>query len=482
MNESASLSVIKNRLTKSFFSLVFRQIVLGVLNFVTVDIILARVLSVETIGVFNISIGIISFFAFFSDVGLAASLIQKKEEIKSEDIKTTFTIQQSIVGLLSLAIVILAPLLGSFYQLNDQGIWLIRILGLSFFLSSLKVIPSVMLERDLKFQKIVTIEIVETVLFNLILIVLAFMRFDIWSFSIATLVRGIVGVSLIYIIAPIQVGFGFSLESAKKLLSFGIPYQINSVLALLKDRLVPLVVAKMIGSLGVGYVTWAQGLAFIPLQAMSAIITITFPLFSRLQDNKKSLSSSIEMSLFVTTLVVYPLVFGSMAILPSVITYVVSSKWQPAQLSFYLFSLSTLLSVISTIFTNALSAIGKIKITLKLMIFWTVLTWILTPLLVVSYGFVGVAISTFLISLTSIITIILTKRLLTLHIFNQIWLPALGSILMAAVVYLLSLYLVRDKLSLGVVIVIGGLIYVGFILLVGKRKLINQLKVLSSKD
>ena len=99
--------------------------------------------------------------------------------------------------------------------------------------------------------------------------------FGIASFTYAVLARGISGLVTIYLISPWKVGFGFSALSAKKLLSFGVPFQINSVLALIKDRLVPLVVARMVGPVGIGYVTWSQSMAYLPLEIMNIMIRIT---------------------------------------------------------------------------------------------------------------------------------------------------------------------------------------------------------------
>lgn len=476
-----SLGEIKKRLRSSFVTLVGRQIALRAIAFFTINIVLASKLTPDVLGIFNIATSIISFFAFFSDVGLAASLIQKKEEVGKEDIKTTFTIQQSLVGVLSLIIILGAPFFGEFYGLNEEGVWLIRVLGLSFFLSSLKVIPSVLLERQLKFQPLVIVEVIETLLFNGLLILMVFADYGIWSFSVAALVRGVSGVLMIYLLSPTKIGIGINKVSAKKLLSFGVPYQLNSLLALLKDRLVPLVVARMIGPTGVGYVSWAQGIAFMPLELMNIIIRITFPAFSRLQDDKKTLAVAVEKSLFLTALLVYPALFGLGAILPSIIQYVVSPKWQPALSSFYLFAFSTFWAVISTTFTNVLNAVGLIKQTLKLMIMWTVLTWILTPLLVyLMGGFIGVALSSFLISFTSVITIVLVKRLLIIKVLDAIILPVSASTFMAVVIYFFSQYFVRDKLTLLMSIFLGCLVYFIFIYLLGKERILKDIQSLKN--
>lgn len=477
---SLSLSEIKKRVITSFMSLTARQVALRAISFITLNIILARILPVETLGIFNIATAVVTFFAFFSDIGLAASLIQKKEEVSEVDVKTVFTIQQLIVTTLSLIIILVAPLIGEFYSLDESGLWLVRVLGISFFLSSLKVVPSVLLERELKFQPLVMVEIIETIIFNGLLVFMVISEFGLWSFSAAALTKGIAGTALIYVLAPAKVGFLVNKQAARQLLSFGIPYQANSLLAMLKDRLVPLVIAGMVGPLGIGYITWAQAMAFLPLEIMNVVIRITFPAFSRLQDNKEVLARAVEKSLFATSLMVYPALFGLGAVLPSLVTYVISPKWLPAVSSFYLFAFSTYWAVISTTFTNTLNATGYIKTTLKLMILWTVLTWGLTPLLVYLYGFTGVAVASFLISFTSVVTIILVKRILLIRVLDAVLLPTLASVLMAFIVYLFAQVFARDIFTLLLSIMLGAAVYVSTVLLFKKEIILQNIRSLRS--
>lgn len=474
--EQISVEEIKKRVRGAFIGLTARTILLRVIRFITNYLILPRLLAVEINGVFNIATAIIAFFAYFSDVGLAASIIQKKEKVGPEDIKTAFTIQQIIVGSLCLLIILAAPVFGNFYNLGDDGVWLIRILGFSFFLTSLKSLPSVMLERQLNFTPLIKVEILETLISSSLLIALATQGFGVWSFSIATVASAIVGLVTIYILAPIKLGLGINKQAAKNLLSFGIPYQTNNLLALAKDRLVPLVVAGIVGPLGMGYATWAQGMAYAPLEIMSAMNRITFPAFSRLQHDQKSLIKAIEKSLFVTTLMVYPVLFGLVAILPYLVKYVVFIKWQAAIPSFYLFAFSTFWAVISTTFTNTLNAVGQVKTTLKLMVFWTLLTWLLTPTLVWKFGFIGIAMASFLISFTSVLTIILVKRMLNVRLLDALVLPIAASAVMAICVHYIALVFVKDWFTTATAIVLGALIYFGIIYIFGKNKILEDLR------
>lgn len=474
-NLPLTLAEIKKRALVSFVSLFGRQIAIKIIPFVALNIILVRILPLEILGIFNIAMAIITFFSYFSDIGLAPSLIQKKEALTHDDVNTVFTVQQLIVVTLSLIIIFTAPLFGSFYRMDQAGIWLIRVLGISFFFSSLKVIPSVLLERELRFQPLALVEVMETLVFNILLIFLVIKGYGIWSFSIAAVSRGVLGTSLIYLIAPIKPGIGFNKKAILELLHFGVPFQANSVLALLKDRLVPLVVARMITPASFSYITWAQNWAYAPLEIMGITNKITFPVFSRLQENKEALGKALEKSLFVTSLFVYPALFGLGAILPSVIKYIVTSKMSPALPGFYLFAFSTFWAVISSTFTNILNATGYIKTTLRLMVMWTVLTWLLTPLLVYLYGFIGVGLASFIISFTSVATIILVKRILVVKVFDSLYLPVLSSVIMAGVIYLLSNYFIRNGLTLAITIGLGIFLYATLIYFFGKNRLLADL-------
>lgn len=472
-------ATIKRKIFSGFLSLTFRRAALLAINYLTINIILARVLPVSTIGVFNIANSILAFFTFFSDIGLAAALIQKKE-ITQDDLKTTFTIQELLAVIIVLIVWLSAPILTSFYGLDEAGMWLIRALAVSFFLVSLKVIPSVMLERNLNFKQLVSVEILETIVFNVLLIFFTFANHSIWAFSIAALSRSLTGVTTIYLIAPWKVSLGLSKYSLKALFSFGLPFQANSILALLKDKLVPLVVAKMVGTVGVGYITWAQALAFLPLEAMNIMSRVTFPAFSRLQDNKAELKKTLEDSLFFTAVILYPLLFGLVATSSSLIEHVVSAKWQPALPLIYLFSIGAFWATLSSPFTNFFNAIGKINFTLKLMIMWTSLEWILSPILTLFFGYLGVGIASAIISVTSIIPVILVKRMIDVEIIKNIWQPIFASCVMAVLVFILSQAFVYNLVTLLVTILICALFYLGLIILMTKDRISKYLMVLKN--
>lgn len=473
--ENLNLFVIQKKAVAGVLALTGRTACLQMINFLS-TFLLTIFLSPQVFGVFFVVSAVISFLSYFSDIGLAAALVQKKEEIKKEDLKTTFTVQQSLVIFLVLLALSASSLIARFYHLNSQGIWLFRAFVFSFFLSSLKTIPSVLLERKLEFQKLVLPQLGETLVFNITAVFLAYKGLGVLSFAWAVVLRGIVGLLLIYWLAPFRPTLGIVWSSAEKLLAFGIPYQLNSFLALLKDNLLVAFLGRVLPLAEVGFLGWAQKWAFFPLRFfMDSVIKVAFPTFSRLQDNLPALKKAIEKSLFWVCFLTYPLLIGLGVLAPKLVLLIPRyNKWQSAIFPLFFFILNALFSCFSTTLTNVLNALGRIKTTLKLMVFWTVLTWILTVVLVIKMGFLGVALASALVASTSLLTLLLVERIIPFSL-KVIFVPLLSALIMGGGVCFLLERLVSGFFSLGGVVIIGGIIYLSLVFLFDRRRLLREL-------
>lgn len=422
--QDVDIALIKRKSIVGALALTVRTFFLQIIAF-TGTFLLTIFLTPSVFGIFYVVSAIISFLGYFSDIGLAAALVQKKEDISREDLVTTFTIQQFLVVILVVFSLVASSHITTFYRLDATGLWLFRALVISFFLSSLKTIPSVILERNLDFQKLVIPTIVETTAFYVIAVGLAWKGFGITSFTWAVLARGIVGLIVLYAIAPWRVGFGYSRISAQKLLRFGIPFQFNSFLGLLKDDLLTVYLGKVLPFSEVGYIGWAKKWAEIPLRLfMDGIIRVTFPAFARFQHDVALLGRALEKTLFGLAATIFPILISLVFFIDPVIELVPRyGKWEPAMVSFYFFVIATAFAGLTTPLTNALNALGKIKITLFLMIIWTVSTWVLTVWFVRAIGFNGFALALSVVSLTIGLVVYLVKKISPFHFWRSITKP-----------------------------------------------------------
>jgi len=279
----------KDLVTKSLSSLLLLISRSGYMQIISmVGVFLLTVfLGAAEFGLFFVVNEIVGIMGYFSDVGLAASLIQKKTQPSVEAIRTSFTIQMSLVLLTSGLVILGGRWIGSYYHLDQTGMYLLWALVASFVLSSLKTIPSVLLERKLQFDRLVIVETAEALLFYGVAVFMAWQGMGLISYVWAVLTRSMVGVILIYWLAPWPVGLAFEWGEIKDLFKFGIPYQGNTLIAMVKDRLLNVVLAGWIGITGMGYLGWAQTWSQRSLRFVSDNVTkVTFPAFSRMQDDR----------------------------------------------------------------------------------------------------------------------------------------------------------------------------------------------------
>lgn len=477
--EEIDIAVITKRSIHGVFALVSRTFLIQIIGF-AVNFFLYIFLSPAVIGVYFVVSAVIAFLQYFSDIGLAGALIQKKEALTDEDLRTTFTIQQSLVVSICVLALLISPFISKFYKLDNDGIVLFQALVISFFLSSLKTIPSIILERDLRFEKLVVPQIVETFFFNIVVLICAIKGFGVASFSFAVVARGVSGLIAMYIISPWKIRLGYSNLVAKKLLSFGIPFQANSLLALIKDDALIAYVGKVLPIAQVGYIGFAQKWAFTPLRLiMDNVIRITFPSFSRLQHDETYLGKAVEKSLFILSFLIFPAIMGMIVLFPYFLSLVPKyQKWEPAYLSLSFFGINAVISSISTPLTNALNAIGKIKISLYFMLFWTIITWILTPLFILWYGFNGFALASAVIAASVVFVVYVSKKFINFSLVKTTLFPLISTIIMGIAVYFSAKFLATNLIGFVCEIILGGIIYFAAMYFLAKKQLLADMALI----
>jgi O-antigen/teichoic acid export membrane protein len=388
---SASFQDLKKKSLSGMGALFARQILVKVIFFAG-NIILARILAPQIFGIYAIVNFVVTFFSTFGDVGIGAALIQKKGEMSKEELSTTFWLQQMLVWLVVAGVIAAAPLALKVYpSLPPVGVWLIRAMAISFLFSSLKTIPAILMERNIDFKKIAWVDITENLAFQAVAISCAFMGLEAWSFILAAITRALLGAILIYAISPWRPSFQYRFDSVKGLVRFGLPYQGNQVLSFVKDAVTPLFVGSYAGAAAVGYLNWARNFAFAPLIISETFGRVAFPAFSKLQDDKELLARTVERSIRMMTLVMFPVTTIMMALGPEMTHVVFTDKWMPGINAFYLFCMSPgFIGLFLPLYCGILS-LGKSRILLFMTMGLIIVEWGFGIPLVLKYGYTGAA-------------------------------------------------------------------------------------------
>lgn len=459
-----SVETIRRRATGGLVSLAARRAFHQAVSFAG-NIMLSRLLSPSVFGLFAIITYIVNFFGFFGDIGLGAALVQRKEPPSERVLRTAFAVQQALMMIFVTAVFVAAPFISKKYGFSPASAWLFRALSLSLLLTSMKIIPAILLERRLDFRRIVIPEMCEVIVYQSVAVSMAYLGYGVWSLVCATLARGALGFTVLFVLSPWKMGYAMDTKTAKELIGFGAPFQAGQFFWLLKNAATPVFAGWFCGQAAVGYLTWAWGLALLPYAVIEIVSRIVFPVCSRLRHDKELLGRSIEKFVRMAALGVFPIAMVMIAVAPHAIQYVYNpkwqpDKWQPALPSLYLFLLSMLGAPIINVYSRCFYAVGKTSVAVKLTAVYVFLGWLFNVPLLLKFGFVGIAWSTLLVAVISIwLPMREMKKIALVRAGSQVWAPLVSSVVAMIVTRFIADHFVSGVAALVFVTLLGIVIY-----------------------
>jgi O-antigen/teichoic acid export membrane protein len=123
---------------------------LGQLLQLCATVILARLLSPKEYGLLGMVLVFTGFAAYFADMGLAASIIQKTT-VTERHLNSVFWLNVATGTVLTAVFALTAPLVARFYDEPQLRLLTVAI-ALNFFLGSLNVVQAALLDKALNFR------------------------------------------------------------------------------------------------------------------------------------------------------------------------------------------------------------------------------------------------------------------------------------------------------------------------------------------
>lgn len=470
--EELDIIALGKQSIKSVLALISQTFVVQIISTIAL-LIVFTILTPSDVGIFVAVTAVRRIIDFFTDFGFGAALVQKKNELTQEDLNTSFTIQASITAIIFIGVFLFRDIISGILKIGHQGENLLLALVFSVFLSSFKTIPSILLERKIQFHKLVIPQVVEALVYNIVLILLVIKGFRVDSYTYAFLAAGFVGIPFYYYVSPWKIGIGINSKALHNL-KFGIQFQAKNILATIKDDLLTVILSVFLSKADIGYIGFGQKIAFLPYRyVVDSVTKVTFSAYSRIQENTNVLKKAIEKSLFFVCAIMFPILTGIAMTVPYFIEFFPKwhNKWEPAIISLIFFCINAIISSVSGILVNVLDATGRVRKTLFLMVLWTILTWILTPLFIYFFGYNGVAAASAVVTLTIGYSVYLVRKIVYFKFWELVYKQITATVIMAFALYLLTQHFAKDLITLGSVIAIGGIIYISTFYLLAKKEL-----------
>ncbi len=426
--------VIATRAAKGAVALGWRQFGVHGLN-VAGSIILARLLSPSDFGIYAIVMFLIQFLGSFGGTGLACNLIRLPNEPTEDEYSAVFAFQQLVLVVLVAGLWFASPYVVEMYGLKSHYVWLFRMTAISLFITSFMVIPQVRLEREINFAKLAVVEVWQAVVFNAVAVGLAWVGWGGMSFSAALIARSSTGVLAVHVAEPWRPRWRWDWQRAKPHLSFGFFYQSSQVVSLIKDAVSPILVGIVVGTIAVGYISWASMLSSYPVVMMMVLQRVYVPAFSRLQHDRTQLAKFVGKVLLATNSIAAPAAVLTLVLVHPITTLVFGAKWAVAIPMFYLFWSANLFIPSSLPILGLLNAMGKSRLCFGFTVLWAALNWALGVPLVLWLGPIGLAWAAVGVQLSNFALFAVARRQLGFGLLRPMLSPWLMAVLVGCGVF-----------------------------------------------
>ena len=415
-------------------------------------VVLARLLSPQIFGIFAMANTAIHTIAVFREIGFGAAYIQRldKDEVDSQiAVNTAFSLGLIIDFFVFSAIFCGAPLIANFFDTNELTN-VLRVLAIIFLLEPVIGICNAILAKRLDFGKIALSEIAQVSVYASVAIIFAALGFEVWGLILAVVASKITTSILLVKLSGWRPGFQIKFVLVKEMFGFGKFMWAFAALSAVGGALDRVLIGKYWGAANLGYYHLAFNLCNLPASAFSQLINkITFPAFSKLQQDPDRIKSALLRIISNVSMLVMPASFGLVAVADEFIITIFGSQWVGTIplikiLAFYGLTLS-----ISAITGPVFKALGKPHV-----LFYTSINHhiILIVLLFLfrNQGVIGICYAVLIpLVVSSLIAIVLIERYLKIKLYDllsAISMPLVLSFLMYGIVRGTK-YLIETKIT-----------------------------------
>ena len=333
-----------------------------------VSVILTRLLMPEEFGAFGIILAILVFSWVILDFGFRSAVVQAAT-ISQTQLSSVFFVNLLLGAGIMLVLVLVGPPLARFYEIPELANYIIGVSPI-FVLNGLFVVPSALIQRELKLKQMSIFTVVGAVISGGISIVLALKGFGVWSLVVSSLSSTVITVIACYWITGWRPTREFDLPSIKPLYDFGSRIFLSSLLDVAFTRADVFIIGKVFDVGSLGFYTRAQSIdQQVRMFSVSTIVTVMLPLFSRHQNDIERLRDIYFRSLHFISFVA--IAASGLLVLTAYDLFLLlfTEKWIVSAGYFQIMSITSAAYPLTYLMLNLISGRGNSKALLRLEIF-----------------------------------------------------------------------------------------------------------------
>ena len=429
-----------------------------------VSIILARLLDPEIYGTVALVTVFTTIMQVFVDSGMGNALIQKKDA-DDLDFSSVFYFNLVVCSFLYLVMFLTAPLIANFYE-DPELTPVIRVLSLILIISGVKNVQQAYVSRHMMFKRFFFSTLGGTIGAAVVGIIMAYLGFGVWALVAQMLFNTAMDTTILWITVKWRPKRIFSLQRLKGLFSFGWKLLVSGLLDTIYNDLRQLIIGKIYTPEDLAH--YNQGNQFpkvIVTNINTSIDSVLLPTMSKEQDNPEHVRNMTRRAIKTSTYIMMPCMVGLAVCAKPLVSLVLTDKWLPCVPFLRIFCFTYAFYPIHTANLNAIKAMGRSDLFLKL----EIIKKIIGLIAIGSTMCISVEAMAYSSLITSVLFQIINsspnKKLLKYNYLNQVkdMLPQIAlSIMMGIIVFCVTLLNFSSIVTLLIQIPLGIIVYIAF--------------------
>jgi PST family polysaccharide transporter len=309
--------------------------------------VLARLLSPRDFGLVAMVMTVAGFLQVFKEAGLSTATIQR-EDITDAQVSNLFWINLGMSGFASMIMAVSAPLIAQFFHQPQVARISVALAG-GFLLDGLAVQHMALLNRQMRFKLISTIEVGSVAAGFLVGLGMALGGWGYWSLVGATLSTAAVRLIATWAVLPWRPKRPTRRSGTRSLVHFGADLTLVGVVYALARGSDSLLIGRFLGSEAVGLYSRATALFTRPLeQLISPAYSVIVPALSRLQTQPDRYRASF-LQIFEGIAIAGGLFTGLfLPLAPPLVEVILGQTWEAAAPIFAALTIAALFLPLST--------------------------------------------------------------------------------------------------------------------------------------
>lgn len=430
-------------------------------------VIIGRILDPSDFGV----VGVLTIFSAIASTmqesGFTAALVNRKI-VDPEDYNSVFWFNILISVTLYLILFLSAPLIARFFH-NPVLVRLSRFVFLGFLIGSFGTAQNAWLLKHMKVKEKSLASIIAVLVAGTVTVILALNGFSYWGIAIQNVLSVAVNTLCLWIASSWRPTFHISLLRAWEMFGFSVKILITNTVAIANYHLFSVVFGRFYTEYEVGIYNQANKWNSAGYSTIDGMVhSVVLPALVEARDDKKRQTRVFRKMLRFVAFISFPLMFGLSLIAPDFITIFLTDKWAESGYLLRLLSIGGSVYAIATVMILLIISHGGSSVQM-----WNVIAaggvQALVCICFFRYGVTSMVVASMVVNVVWLLiwhrcvniyipyalwdflkdigyyaviaAIVMLATYFTTSFIANIYIRCIGRILLAAVLYLLAMYL-----------------------------------------